>query len=368
VTATAFDEVPPPTAPPLENPDIYYLIFDRYQRGDYLQKVYGFDNTPFIDALRSRGFYVAEKSYSNYQRTAHSVVSSLNFDYLDRLETPATRHQGDWYPLFQMFQDFRIARILKSLGYQIDFSGTWWDPTRRIAIADVHHNFYEMPELPRILYENSLIVDVARWIPLREADPLFWQCQRSQLMFDAIAATSADKPRFYFAHFLTPHPPFVTHESGRCMDLNEAGARSRNENYIGQLRFTNERILKMVDALQSKPGPKPVIILQADEGPWPKRFAGNEVTALGRDAPDVEWQNATPEELREKMAILNAVYAPKLPLSELTPGMTPVNTLRRILKYYFNVPIEPLEDRNKIFLNNDDIYSFRDVTDLLDQH
>ena len=365
-TASAFDMVPPATSEPFEKPDIYYFIFDRYHRNDYLKKIYGFDNQPFLDELRKRGFFIADQAYSNYQRTAHSVVSSLNFDYLDRLDTADTKGKSDWYPIFNMFQDFRIGRVLKSFGYEVHFSGTWWEPTRRIAIADQNHNFFEMPEMPRVIYEYSLLVDAARFLGLRMADPLYWQCQRSRLMFEDIRNREPGaKPKFHFAHFLIPHPPFVTHESGRCMESAEALKRTRSQNYIGQMKYANEQILATVDQLLARPGPKPIIILQADEGPWPEKFAGDEVTALGRDVSSVNWLKATPEELREKMAIFSAIYAPRLPLSDLTARMSPVNTFRIILKYYFNVPIEPLPDRNKIYLDNGNLYTFKDVTEIL---
>jgi len=364
--ANAFDTVPEPTAMPAEKPDIYYFVFDRYQRADYLKKVYGFDNAAFLDELRKRGFMIADEAYSNYQRTAHSVVSSLNFDYLDRLETAASKGSSDWYPLFEMFQDFRIARFLKSLGYKLHFYGTWWEPTRRIAIADDNHTFYEMPEMARVIYEYSLLVDIARWVGLREADPLYWQCRRSQLMFEDLRSREGgDAPQFHFAHFLVPHPPFVTHETGRCMEATEALSRTRAENYSGQLAYTNDQILATVDALLAAPGPKPIIILQADEGPWPEKFAGNEVTLLGRDVSNVDWRKVPADTLREKMAILTAIYAPQIPAGEVDARLSPVNIFRKILKSYFNVPIEPLPDRHEVYLDSNNLYTFKDVTDLL---
>jgi hypothetical protein len=361
---TAFEEVPQPAKAPAEKPDIYYFIFDRYQRADYLKKIYGFDNEPFLAELRKRGFYVANQSYSNYQRTAHSVVSSLNFDYLGKLETETSNASSDWYLIYSMFQDFRIGRFLKAQGYEIHFAGTWWEPTRRIGIADVTHNHYEARELLWVIYESSLLTDMSRWIGFRSGDPMYWQCQRSRLMFEDIREPAqSQQPRFYFAHFLIPHPPFVSHETGRCMKIDEVASRSRVQNYAGQITYANAEILKTIDALLAKPGPKPIIILQADEGPWPEQFAGDEVKAVSRNVSKVDWLTLTPELLREKMAILNAIYAPGFPASELRPDMTPVNTFRKVLRNYFNVPIELLPDRLKIYIDNNHLYNFKDVTD-----
>lgn len=366
VAAKAFDAVPVPVSDPVEKPDIYYFIFDRYARQDQLKSIYGYDNAEFLAALRQRGFFVADDAFSNYQRTTHSVISSLNFDYLDGLDTPATQGKSDWLPLYQMFQDFRIGQFLKNIGYEVHFSGTWWEPTRRIAIADVTHNFYEMPEIARFIYENSLIVDVAELIGFRNATPLYWQCQRSRLMFEEVrSAPDSEKPKFHFAHFLIPHPPFVTHESGRCMEKAEALARTRAQNYTGQLRYANEQILATVDALLAAPGPKPVIILQADEGPWPAKYALEEVLVFGRDVSNVDWRKVSPVDLKEKMAIFSAIYAPRIQPASLYPAITPVNTFRLMLRDYFNVAIEPLPDRLMAYENAGDLYHFMNVTETL---
>ena len=68
------------------------------------------------------------------------------------------------------------------------------------------------------------------------------------------------------------------------------------------------------------------------------------------------------EELREKTAILNALYMPKAPAEVFSAGMTPVNTFRHVLKHYFDVPIEPLPDRSLIFESAENLYHFKDVT------
>lgn len=366
VTAKAFDELPVPATPVTEKRDIYYIIFDRYARADQLRKVFGHDNSDFIAALRARGFFVADEAYSNYQRTTHSVISSLNFDYLDRLDAPATKDKADWLPLYEMFQDFRIGRFLKGQGYDFHFAGTWWEPTRRIASADVFHNFYEMPELARVIYEYSLVVKAGRFLGIRQTDPLWWQCQRSRLMFDRLGQLEpGGKPKFVFAHFLIPHPPFVTHETGRCMELDEALARTRAENYVGQLKFANQRIIAMIDRLLAAPGLKPIIILQADEGPWPEKYAGNEVSFMGRDVGGVEWLKASPDELREKMAIFSAMYLPGVKSDAIPPSASPVNTFRRVLKTYFNVAIEALPDRYLVYESNANLYRFHDVSGAL---
>jgi hypothetical protein len=86
------------------------------------------------------------------------------------------------------------------------------------------------------------------------------------------------------------------------------------------------------------------------------------VTQLGRDVSNVDWQKVPAETLREKMAILTAIYAPQIPAGEIDSRLSPVNIFRAVLKAYFNVPIERLPDLHKVYLDSDNLYSFKDVT------
>jgi hypothetical protein len=152
---------------------------------------------------------------------------------------------------------------------------------------------------------------------------------------------------------------------GRCISAEEATSRTRAENYTRQVMYTNREILKFLDVAMKRPGPKPIIILQSDEGPWPQRFAGDEITRLGADVTPTDWLTATPSELMEKMAILNALYLPDRDMSAIAETATPVNSFRMVLREYFKVPLELLPDREVIFESADRLYRFHDVTESL---
>src|ERR1035437_726347 len=66
-----------------EKPDVYYIILDMYTRADILRQVHKYDNSPFIQQLTAKGFYVGSCSQSNYGITTLSLSSSLNMDYLE---------------------------------------------------------------------------------------------------------------------------------------------------------------------------------------------------------------------------------------------------------------------------------------------
>ena len=368
MAAQAFADLPQPArAGDVDIRDIYYLIFDRYARGDQLKDVYGFDNEPFIRELEARGFAVAEQSFANYQRTTHSLISSLNLDYLDALGGEAARSSHDWVPLYEMLQDFRLRRFLDAQGYEFHFFGSWWEPTRVNRFAHANHNVMAIPEPLRAMLDQSLIPYLAQLAGLKLFDHRLTQCQRSKLAFKELTALAGQTQtaRFVFAHFLVPHPPFVVDADGRCISAVEATSRTRAENYTRQVMFTNKEILKFLDVAMNRPGPKPIIILQSDEGPWPQRFAGDEITRLGADVTPVDWRTSTPSELVEKMAILNAIYLPDRDMSRIPETATPVNSFRMVLREYFGVPLNPLPDRDVIFESAERLYRFQDVTDSL---
>jgi hypothetical protein len=97
-------------------PDIYYIILDRYLGSDILEKNYGFDNSPFLDYLRKKGFYVADKSRSNYLKTAHSLASSLNMEYVNYLSAEVGETSNNWLPLYKLIEENKVTKILKLSG------------------------------------------------------------------------------------------------------------------------------------------------------------------------------------------------------------------------------------------------------------
>ena len=63
------------------------------------------------------------------------------------------------------------------------------------------------------------------------------------------------------------------------MPLGEVGSRGQIQGYVGQLLYANSQIEEMVESLLSRPE-KPIVILQADEGPYPEPYRSP--TAPGR--------------------------------------------------------------------------------------
>ena len=122
--------------------------------------------------------------------------------------------------------------------------------------------------------------------------------------------------------------------------------------YAGQLRYANAQIKGLVQRLLSVPeASRPIVVIQADEGPLLCRSV---------DCPEVSAEYAA-----VRFGILNALYLPGI--EEPLPDVwTPVNTFRIIFREYFGADLEPLPDRSYTWPDNEHIYDFQDVTDLLD--
>jgi hypothetical protein len=353
-------------AVPLRSPedprDVYYIIMDRYGRADTLRDEFGYDNEPFLDFLRDRGFVVASESAANYPKTAHSLAASLNMTYLDHLTSRQGRGSDDWGPVYAMLRRFRVAESLQAIGYRYVHLGSRWEPTRIDPGADVNATT-GLSEFGQVLYETTAAEPVARRLGLftEQLDPRVRERRRLLEQFRLLRELPEDdRPTFTFAHILLPHEPYLFEAHGSPVSEAEEAARSRPRNYVGQLAFTNRMLRGVVQRLLAGPdGRDPIVILQADEGPHPVRYLYNQVS--------FRWPLATLAELREKLWILNALYLPALDGSPVYPDLTPVNTFRMVFREYFGADLPPLPDRTFVFVDQRHLYDFVDVTERLEE-
>lgn len=357
----------PPAASPVgggpRDPDIYYIIFDRYAGERTLRDVYDYDNRDFLESLRQRDFFVVDRSRANYTKTAHSLAATLNLSHLTYLSEQIGPGSGDWKPVYGLMLDSKVMRDVKARGYRYLHVGSWWEPTRRNRLAD--ENYFAPRLLPwfDVEFNEFEILLLHQSLPVRFSMALFGgdsglrrhQFERVGRKLDQLATLSrGDGPLFVFAHMLIPHDPFVFHADGRYKSPAEAGTMTRERNYVDQLIYTNRRIQELVDKLLAK-SPPPVIIIQADEGPFPRRYLG--------DLEGFDWGGASDQELRTKFGILNAIYFPDGDYGELYQGMTPINTFPIVFNKYFGETYPMLPDTSYTFRSNADLYTFLDITE-----
>ena len=345
-------------------PDIYWIILDRYGSGSVLDEFYGDNNTAFLDELRGRGFYVAAEATANYLKTGLSMVSSRNMEYLDGAAlTERAKAPDDWGPIYRdLAAPFTVERFLATQGYRFIYLGTYWAPTQRHPSAEINYVYDKLgSEFLDVLSRSTALLALE---DLGTDAPYDWRRNRwnqTRYEWDRLNhATTLDGPKFVHAHLALPHDPFVFHADGSFVTEQEAANRSWAQNYVDQVGYANMETLAFIDGLLAlPPEEQPILVIQADEGPWPQRYRQNE--------RQFDWTSATPAELREKFGILSTFYLPGMDAEAigLYSSITPVNQFRVLFNEYFGLDLPTVPDRNYIFPNQGNLYEFIDVTDLL---
>jgi hypothetical protein len=336
-------------------PDVYYIILDGYPRADFLEQVIGFDNSPFLDELKQRGFYVADCSQSNYAQTSLSMASALNYNYLDALSDEFTSSNNDTSGLIQLLKNSAVRQQLENLGYSfVTFENSYY--WLRIPDSD----FYFAPSnsalglgetmLPVNLFEAMLIRESALVLLTDSATVLsrvfkvdmdYPNKEHRELILytlDKLKTIPLDiqSPKFIYAHIVSPHSPIVFDQNG---DFKEVQADPPIDVYAAalsdQIRYLNKRILGVVDEILNTSATPPIIILQGDHG---------EGIAKPKD----------------RMAILNAYYLPNGGDKQLYSTITPVNTFRVIFDQYFGGQLPLLEDKS-YYSGYDKHYDFTEI-------
>jgi hypothetical protein len=339
-------------------PDIYYIILDRYPSAAVLREFYDFDNSEFVDYLARCGFYVASQSHANYLCTAQSLASSLNMKHITYLGKEQGEKTDNWMPTYAMLLDNQVWRFLKSKGYKFIHFGSEWYPTCKNNHADMNVNLFGVSEFWMLVYKTTMLYPITRLFGI--IDPDMDKYKRVHYQFDKLSLLpSIKEPTFVFAHFLVPHEPPVFDENGSFLTREKASQRSDRENFLTQIVFINKKMKALISKLQSDSDPQPVIVVQSDEGPYPQN---RKITFNG-----FNWEDASNDQIREKMGILNAYYLPDVNADTLYPSITPVNSFRTIFNLYFGTDLELLPDDSYVFSDVRHIYKFINVTDKLKQ-
>jgi len=325
-------------------PDIYYIVLDRYANSKTLREVYGYDNSAFLDELRARGFAIADDAWGNHFKTALSLSSSMNMDYLQSDHLP-TDHPSNFGPVYALLSGHRaVPDTLTSLGYEYIHIGNYWEPTATNVDASRALRFSEQSAFSQAVYQTTALSLLSPPIT-GDDDPEtldFPTLARDHTLyaFDQLEAAAADAgPTYVFAHILVPHPPYVFNADGSFPSRAEVSAQGGHASFIEQLKYANARVLQAIDHLLDVPAEQqPVIVLMADEGPFPDRYAADEA--------NFNWLEATPLEIQQKFGLLNALYLPggRDPADYgFTNRTSPVNEFRIVFNAIFdaNLPILP---------------------------
>jgi hypothetical protein len=299
-------------------PDIHLIIADEYAGRRSLKELFDFDNMPFEDSLRRRGFYVVDNSRSNYNYTVASMASLFQMDYLTELEGKKTE---DIYRVSKaLINQNRFVDTLLGKGYRI----------RNFSVFDLAGQPpFEEPYFPQktnLITDNTFFARVKADIGYHAAltfkvnseldkvkASLRHELEAENRKMDAVvseAATAVGAPRFFYTHLMMPHDPYLADSAGNLMRLHDLFGRPSDEKkrYLGYLQYCNRQLLSFIDNLQQYSVRPSVILLMSDHG---FRRAGTPV--------DYHFNN------------LNAVYFPDENYSGYYPQLSNLNQLRMLL-------------------------------------
>lgn len=349
VTIHPVGDLPTMASTQAGTPDIYYIILDAYGRADMLQTIHGFDNSMFVDALEQRGFVVPSESQSNYSRTIHSLLSSLNMQYLD-VRSPEEDVSNAWWPMKDAVQHSEVRRILQDRGYKTIFfaNNSDYSDTR-------DGDFYEAPFPIQLDIFSSLFLYQTNIGLLADIDQLgisefSYDTHRRIILhaFERLPEVAAlEGPKYVFAHIIAPHPPYVFDRMGNPVDPSYPFSLNVEDHtgYVEQIQFINQATLEMIDGILANSKSPPVIIIQGDHGP-------------GTLTDQNSLENTC---LYERFSILNAYYLSGVEKASIPMDLSPVNSFRFIFNTYFNGQFELLPNRQYFSLSFQ-FYEFTDVT------
>lgn len=307
-------------------PDIYLILLDAHTSVRTMQEQFNYDASAFQQGLEDLGFYVAECAQSNYPITNLSVTSTFYANY---------HQEPTLYPLFSSL----VIKTLRSEGYQI------------ITFENRSNGHFSIQEDVRLDRNQMLLNSIDLTGGLSEFEVMLWKTSFARIVYDmpqlipAFNLQSLQKweyyehyqqtyfmlnklkqlpeeegPKFVFAHFLVPHPPFIFAPDGEF-----AWAEGQAQGYVSNAKFIDSQIVPVVAEIIRKSKTPPVIVIMGDHG--------------STGVPSLE----TPE---RRMSILDAYYVSDQAKQDLYDTITPVNTFRVIFNNYFGTDYPLLEDKS----------------------
>jgi hypothetical protein len=346
----------------ISKPNIYYFVFDRYTNKDTLQKIYGYDNTDFLNYLSSQQFVTrSDNAYANYPFTMSSISSTMSMDYLSQLRQFDKGSKQSGFPYRAILNNPPVAQILKQNGYQYNLLASWWDfdrigvhadtqPTKAFDLRIAGLNFYQS-DFSRDIINYTILSPlllkgigagnahiIQYTLDMNPAGNFNWQMSTVK----KLAAAKQSKPQFTYTHFLAPHDPYVFNADGTATEYNQ----DRNdqdldeyEKYKNQLTYVNTQFETMLTEVR-KSDPNAVILIQSDEGPYPKEFRGTLTENHYFDPKDLPTDH-----MQQKFGILGSYYLPGVDSATVGANMSSsVNAFRFVLSHYLGYDMPNLPD------------------------
>ena len=319
-------------------PDIYLILADGYPGLISLKDVFNMDNTPFLDSLRSRGFYVVDSSHSNYNFTPYSVSSMLNMDFLKGIRG-FYNDKGDISVCINTIKRNHAFKILTAYNYSI-YNYSIFDFSDQPSMA----NATFLPNKTSLLTEQTFTTRIQNEIGYHLITNLhldfFIRNVRMQSLKDNILLTDetmkmvtrkTENPKFVYTHLVMPHYPYYFDSSGHeisykvLSDTNHYNKKA----FISYLYYCNRKLLELTDYIRKNATSPSVILLVSDHG---FRELKEPVK------PEYLFYN------------LNAVYLPDSNYNHFYTGMSNINQFSILFNTLFDQQLPLLKDSTSLVL------------------
>lgn len=352
-----------PNEPNDKKPDVYYLVFDRYGSDASLKENLGYDNSDFTNKLTSEGFTVNKQAYSNYPVTSMSIPSAMTANYTNELTDQFKDESVQSHILYHnLTQQSPVIKAFKDVGYEYHNVGSTYGASAKAPLSDIDHMYEIHLEAfghkkrirgiekttftKSIFYRFTLLNDISWW-PLKTKELPGPDYTKTQLETLNDLAQAEPGGRFIFAHLLLPHPLYYFNADGSSSAhiYEDDDGKPIAQKYLDQVKFANSQIEQLVEVIKEKSGDQAVIILNADEGPYPDQLIPH--------ATQNEADNYSPDDfttwpdnwLRLKYGIQQAAYIPKASQQDLS-HLSTVNALRIVLNSYLGYELKYLPQCN----------------------
>lgn len=317
--------------------DIYLIVLDEYAGQDALKELFKYDNSPFSDQLKQRGFHVVPHSRSNYNYTPFSMASILNMQYLQLKNTG--RLKPDVVYAMRMIHDNEVVRTLQQRNVVYNYSV--FDMKGRPSPVD--ESF--IPSKTRLITSQTLLSRLYRDLGyhlfalgikavIESAD--YRELRNNNLLYDLTwkqAAAPHTKPQFVYAHLMMPHYPYYFDRNGKPMDparILPEGNNANRQDYVEYLQYVNKKILALADHILKSSKMEPVIIIMSDHGF--RHFR-------------------EPVDRKYHFMNLNAVYLPRQQYNSFPDSLSNVNTFRVVFNEILHTKLPMLKD-SSIYLKD----------------
>jgi hypothetical protein len=319
----------------------------------------------YISDLNSRGFITPKNVHSNYPKTAVSVASTLNMDYVQNF-SPGLSASDYWWLMTPYIDHSRLREAFEKEGYETYAVASGWGITDN---QTVDHYYKPAPlvlsDFDGYLFNSTPMGYLGKLLLSPFSFAPSFNAHRAFIENDFLALSNISKldgPKFVFAHIISPHPPFVFDAQGNPLTPNypfsfadgkdyPGTSEQYRSHYVGQVNFANNQVEKVVDDILSNSKIPPIIVLQADHGPGMfTNFSSAEDTCM-----------------RERFSIFGAYYFPGLDATQVPSDLTPVNTFRIVLNQYFNANLPLLENTSYFYNGTNTIFDYLDVSSRIDE-